>query len=56
MRQSHRYVKYILAQLGALGFAPDPLGNPHSELRLVSNRFRSCDVLRRGDLLGGQAD
>ena len=40
--------------LRPLRFAPYPLGNPHPQLRLVAYRLRSRDVLRRGDLFGGQ--
>jgi len=40
---------------GAPRFAPDPLDNPHPELRLVAYRLRGRNPLRRNDLLGGQA-
>src|ERR1035441_9286991 len=42
-------------RLHALRFAADPLDNPHPVLCLVAYRFRRPDVLRRGDLFGGQA-
>jgi hypothetical protein len=42
-------------ELGVLRFAPDPLGDPHPELRLVTHGLRGRDVPCRGDLFGGQA-
>src|SRR5258708_11690758 len=43
------------AYLGALRFAPNPLGNLHPQLRLVADRLRRRDVFRRFDLFRGQA-
>ena len=58
-KRLHRFAEFRLAfrsqRLRALRFAPDPLGNPHPELRLVAYRLRSRDPLCRNDLLGGQA-
>ena len=42
--------------LEPVGLAPNPFRNPHSQLRLVADRFRGRDSLGRGDLILTQAD
>jgi len=53
---SDAFPQHAPGQLRPLCFTPYALGNPHPKLRLVAYRLLSRDVLRRGDLLRGQAN
>ncbi len=44
----------MIAVLRSFRFPLNTLRNPHAQLRLVTNRFRRCDLFRGGNLFRRQ--